>query len=155
MHLQWVNSKTSSCQLHSDVVWMNRKWRTFCVALFWKQIWGLMERWRAHSHAKAIDRQSSAFSLTVPERERENSIFSTCFQTAALRERLDYQSALLILSAGRRNLCCSRYWNTQSVRQIILNIIIIVIIVIFYYSSDCRSNSVSVRRASKHQKKLK
>lgn len=77
---------------------------------------------------KCIDRQSSALSLTV--RERENYIFPQDFKLqmflAALRERLGYQSALLILSASTRNLCCKADTETQSVRQIILNIVIII-----------------------------
>ncbi len=60
---------------------------------------------------KCIDRQSSALSLTV--RERENYIFPQDFKLqmflAALSERLGYQSALLILSASTRNLLQSRY----------------------------------------------
>lgn len=55
---------------------------------------------------KSIDRQNSTLSLTVREggREKENSIFPQAFKLqmflAALRERLGYQSALLILSAS-------------------------------------------------------
>ncbi len=65
---------------------------------------------------KCIDRQSSALSLTV--RERENYIFPQDFKLqmflAALSERLGYQSALLILSASTRNLCCKADTETHN-----------------------------------------
>lgn len=48
---EWM-ARRLTCQLYSNVAGKNWKWSTFCVALFWKQIWGLMECWRAHSHAK-------------------------------------------------------------------------------------------------------
>lgn len=112
-----------TCQLYSNVAGKNWKWSTFCVALFWKQIWGLMECWRAHSHAK-IHWQAKQHieSHGARERERkrgrENSIFPQAFKLqmflAALRERLGYQSALLILSASTRNLCCKADTETHN-----------------------------------------
>lgn len=114
-----------TCQLYSNVAQKNWKWSTFCVALFWKQIWGLMECWRAHSHAKIhwqakqhIKSHGARERERTRERERENSIFPQAFKLqmflAALRERLGYQSALLILSASTRNLCCKADTETHN-----------------------------------------
>lgn len=118
-----------TCQLYSNVAWKNWKLSTFCVSLFWKQICGLMECWRAHSHAK-IHWQAKQYIESHGAREREFN-FSTSFQTANVPCSSERKIRLSIcsthtVSKHEKSMLQSRYWNTQSVRQIILNIVIII-----------------------------
>lgn len=82
---EWMPRRLT-CQLYLNVARKIWKWSTFCVALFWKQIWGLMECWRAHSHAKIhwqAKQHIESHGARGREREREREFnFSTSFQTA-------------------------------------------------------------------------